>query len=271
MRFEFGFEIKPPDHEIHHVMPTFKDHIARQGANIIEKGLASGQHVAKQGILGITPLPNGMEYKGQQVEAEHTRREVLLAMTNVVLDMITLGFEHVVVFVFDLPTPTPCAGDLRDVVGMHAMLGETAVVIELLACFGIDRGDRQPMHGQGTWATSQPDIVHITIPRDFGETAIPAACFQCFDGIVRLPQGQALIERGLGIGLADTDEVETVLSGQRTQRLMTGEVIAQQGDTVRGHLLGRFVNPTLARRPLAVLLLMTVWGHHGLRREGAHL
>jgi hypothetical protein len=42
-RIELGFELKTPDHEIHQVMPTFKHHIARQGANIIEKGLTSDQ------------------------------------------------------------------------------------------------------------------------------------------------------------------------------------------------------------------------------------
>src|SRR5262245_28085514 len=59
-RIELGFELKPSDHEIHQVMPTLKHHIARQGAPILEKGLASAQHLAQQCILGLAPLQNRM-------------------------------------------------------------------------------------------------------------------------------------------------------------------------------------------------------------------
>jgi len=62
-RIELGFELKPPEHEIHQVRPTLKHHIARQGTNIIEKGLASHQHLAKQRILAIAPLQDRMEEK----------------------------------------------------------------------------------------------------------------------------------------------------------------------------------------------------------------
>ena len=61
--------LKPSDHEIHQVMPTLKHQIARQGAHILKKGLASDQHLAQQCILGIAPLQNRMEEKRQQVEA----------------------------------------------------------------------------------------------------------------------------------------------------------------------------------------------------------
>jgi hypothetical protein len=62
-RIELGVELKPPEHEIHQVRPTLKHHIARQGTNIIEKGLASHQHLAKQRILAIAPLQDRMEEK----------------------------------------------------------------------------------------------------------------------------------------------------------------------------------------------------------------
>ena len=80
-----------------------------------------------------------MEKKRQQVEAEQKRCQVSLAMTKVMLDMIALGFEHVVVFVLDFPSPTARLCDLRDVVSPQAMIGDKAVVIELLTRFGIDR------------------------------------------------------------------------------------------------------------------------------------
>ena len=63
----------------------------------MEKRLASGKHMTKQGVFVIAPLQYRMEQQGQQVEAEQKRRQVLLAMTKVVLQMVTLGLEHVVV------------------------------------------------------------------------------------------------------------------------------------------------------------------------------
>ena len=69
----------------------------------MEKRLTSGNHLAQQGILVIAPLQHGMEQKGEEVEAEQQRREVLRAMPKIVLQMVALGLEYVVVFLFDLP------------------------------------------------------------------------------------------------------------------------------------------------------------------------
>jgi hypothetical protein len=67
-------EIETAEYEIEQVMLTLKNHITRQGPCIIEKGLAPGKHLAKQGIFFITPLQNRMAQKGEQVEAEQKRR-----------------------------------------------------------------------------------------------------------------------------------------------------------------------------------------------------
>ena len=64
----------------------------------MEKRLASGKHMTKQGVFVIAPLQHRMAQKGQQVEAEHQRRQILLAMPKVVLQMVPLGLEHVIVF-----------------------------------------------------------------------------------------------------------------------------------------------------------------------------
>src|SRR3989454_7125148 len=121
----------------------------------MEKRLAPGKHLAKQRVLVIAPLQHRVEQKGQQVEAEHTCRQVLLAMTKVVLQMVTLGLEHVVVFVFDLPPPTTRLRNVYNVVIPQAMIGDTAIVIELFARFGIDDRDLEPIDRQGIVTTSQ--------------------------------------------------------------------------------------------------------------------
>src|SRR3989442_9282621 len=97
----------------------------------MEKRLAPGKHTTKQRVLSIAPLQHRMEQKGQQSEAEHKRRQIALAMTEVVLQMIALGFEHVVVFVFDLPTPPTRLCHCHHVIGCQAMIGDTAIMIEV--------------------------------------------------------------------------------------------------------------------------------------------
>ncbi len=73
----------------------------------MKKRLAPGQYLAQQRVRIIAPLQHRVEQKGQQVEAEHKGCKVLLAMARVVLDMIPLGLEHVVVFVFNFPASAP--------------------------------------------------------------------------------------------------------------------------------------------------------------------
>jgi hypothetical protein len=252
-------------------MPTVKNHRARQGANIIAKGLASGQRLAQQRLFVIAPLQDGMEKKRQPIEAEQQRCQVLLAMTKVMLNMRACGFEHVLVFVRNLPAPAACLGALQDVCGPQAMIGDQAVVIELLTCFGMDRGHLEPMDAQGPFATLQKDLVKIAIPRDGGATATPAACCQRLDGLIGLPKGQALLERGRGIGRAHNDAVHALVSGELTQGVVTGESIAPQGDTVRRHRRGVFVKPPFARHLCAVLCVMTVLRHDACRGQGDHL
>jgi hypothetical protein len=53
-------------------------------------------------------------------------------MTKVVLQMIALGLEHVVVFVFDLPPPTTRLRNVHNVVSRQAMIGEIAEVATTL-------------------------------------------------------------------------------------------------------------------------------------------
>ena len=111
----------------------------------MEKRLAPGKHLAQQRVLVIAPFQHGMEQKGQQVEAEQKRRQIRLAMPKVVLYMVALGLEHIVVFVFDLLAPPTRSRNVSNIVGRQAMIGDTAIVIELFARFGVDDGDVEPI------------------------------------------------------------------------------------------------------------------------------
>ena len=127
------------------MLPIVKDHIPPQGLDILEKRLAPRQHATQSGVLIIAPLQDGVEQEGQQIETEQKRREGLLSVTKVVLQMVALGLEHVVVFVFDLPSPAPRLRHGHHVVSRQTMIGDTAIVLEVLARFGVDDCDRKPM------------------------------------------------------------------------------------------------------------------------------
>ena len=66
-------------------------------------------------------------------------------MAKIVLQMVPLGLQHIVIFVFDLPAPTAGLGDGCDVVRAQAMIGDKAVMIQLFARFGIGYRDLEPM------------------------------------------------------------------------------------------------------------------------------
>ncbi len=237
----------------------------------MEKCLAPGKHLAKQRILVIAPLSHRVEQKSQQVEAEHTGRQGLLAMTKVVLQMVPLGLEHVVVVVCDLPAATTRLRNRHNVVIVQAMIGDTAMVRELFARCGMDDRDLEPMDRQGIVTTAQAHVVEGAHHRHFREATIPVASFTLGHTVVGLPKRQALRERGMRVGRTRQDEGETVLEHQRTQGLVAGEILAQSGHTVGCHVRGMLVNPAGACRPFAVLFGMPVLRHDVLGGQGKDL
>ena len=252
------------------MLPALKDHRARQCSDILEKGLASGQHLAQQGICVIAPRQNGMKKTCQEIEAEQKRREVFLPGATVLRDMIALGLEDMVVFMFDFPPPPPRLGSVGPVGLREGMSGENAVVGELFARFGMGRGALDPIDRQGPCATAEDDVIARAIDRDGCAAAVPAMSCHRGDGRRVLPKGHALIARGRRIGLAHTEEVAALLSSQRAQGLVAGEVVAQEGDAMRRDRLGVCVNPAFAGHPLAILFFMTVLGPEACGGDGQH-
>src|SRR5712692_9762226 len=183
-----------------------KNHITHEGLDILEKRLAPGTHLAQQRVLGIAPFQHRMEQKGQEVETEQKRREIGLAMTTVVLQMIALGLEDVVVVVVDLPPPTPRVGNVHYVVSRQAMSRDTAMVIQLFARFGLDDGKVEPMDGPSIVTAAQAYVVDGAYPRHFREAPIAVASFMRGHGVGGLPKRSALIEFGMGVGCTRKDE-----------------------------------------------------------------
>src|SRR5262249_40824317 len=135
--------------------------------------------------------------------------------------------QHVVVFVFDLPPPPAHVCNVPNVVRRQAMIGNTAIVIELLARLGVADSDLKPIDGQGLVPTAEELVVEVAHHGPFREASIPAAACMRGHPAGGLPKRHTFSERGMGVGLTRKDEVETLLQHQRTKGLGAGEAIAQ--------------------------------------------
>src|SRR5712692_9761497 len=109
-------------------------------------------------------------------------------MPKVVLQMVALGLEHVVIFVFDLPAPTARLRDVRDVVRAQAMIGDTAVVRELCARCGTHDRDLEPIGRQGIVTTTQEYVIDVPVQHHFREAAMPTTAFKLGNTVVGLPK-----------------------------------------------------------------------------------
>jgi hypothetical protein len=86
-----------------------------------------------------------MQQERQQMEAKHRRRQILLAVANVMLKMVALGLEYVVIVVFNLPPSTTGLGHLDRMLCTETVIGDKGIVIELFTRFGIAHGHLAPM------------------------------------------------------------------------------------------------------------------------------
>ena len=51
----------------------------------------------------VDQVEDGLEEESQQIEAEQEGSQVLAAVAEIVFQMVAFGFEHVIIFVLNLP------------------------------------------------------------------------------------------------------------------------------------------------------------------------
>ena len=94
-------------HKIHEVIPVLEKPIGGQCLQVL-KELAAGSHRgADQLITFVTDFQQRVKGESQQVHRHQQTGQVLLAVTEVVFEVIALGLEGVVVLVF---APRPGSG-----------------------------------------------------------------------------------------------------------------------------------------------------------------
>ena len=86
-----------------------------------------------------------MEQNGEQVPAEHRRRERLLAMPKVMRQMSALRLAHIVVRICPRPPAPTSWRDLRPSLCRQVRVGEKGVGREWCAGVGGDHGELDPV------------------------------------------------------------------------------------------------------------------------------
>ena len=74
-----------------------------------------------------------MEGEGQQVEGGEDGGQVLLAVAEIVFEVIALCFQDVEAFVFDFPARPSAGGQFDDGVGVGGQVSDEAVAVGHLA------------------------------------------------------------------------------------------------------------------------------------------
>jgi hypothetical protein len=91
-----------------------------------------------------------MDEERQPDQAREQGGQMLLAMTIVVFERISLGLERIVVFVLDFPATAPARHQGDDVVGVDRLGTRPRVAVEHLA-LGIGGGEFAPADQPGVF------------------------------------------------------------------------------------------------------------------------
>ena len=123
-------DLQAAPHEIQQARPVLTVQIGGQRAQRLEEGPPRPDLAADELIIRIGQFQQGVPREGQQVQRRQQRGQVLLAVSEIVFEMIALRFEHVVVFVFDLPTRAPGGDPPGHGVRRELPVGDLGVVLK---------------------------------------------------------------------------------------------------------------------------------------------
>lgn len=103
---------------------------------------------------------------------------MLVAVTEIMFDMIAPGFQDVEGLVFDFPAGTAAGGQSGDVGWADLEIGDEAVAIGYFIV-GVEDLDLEPVDLQGILAVAQRNIVDPPVPVCALSFAMPDGLFAC--------------------------------------------------------------------------------------------
>ena len=191
---------------------------------------------------------------------------MLLAVPEIVFEMIPLGLESVVVLVLNLPASSAGSGQRDDVVLGNRKIGGPGVRIGLLA-FMIGDGELTPIDFQGVLAFDQRHLVGKAVGVSMEVRADSDALLERSQIRAWLEKLQPPVEGLVRVGLAGKEKVKAVEQRLAAERLVSIQVIAQEGERA-AEIPGSGVRePAFGGRQLAILLGVTVLGSDELRPQ----
>ena len=104
---------------------------------------------ADQTIRLIAKGQEGVEEKSEDIHRGQQGREMLIAATEVMFEIVALGFQRVIVLVFDLPAGAARGDDTSDVLIGDFKIGDEGIFVKLSAIL-VGDGDLAPIELIGT-------------------------------------------------------------------------------------------------------------------------
>ena len=131
--------------------------------------------------------------KARRLKQTSRACEVLLAMAEVVLEVVAAVLEHVEALVLDLPA-RPCAGgELGHGLARDRQIGDEAVAVGELALRVADL-DRQPVDRERVLVGPQRDVAEPAV--GMGRVGAPAP--EALDVLVEFDAGEILLDGLMG-------------------------------------------------------------------------
>ncbi len=260
-------ELQAVGHERQQGLEAVEIQITGQCPDVLEKHPARGQRGAHRPIRPVIEFEDGVEQKSEQVEADQGRGEMVVAVTEVVFQVIALGFQRVVVFILDFPAGAAGGDEFDNSVGGNRRVGDPGVAIAFMAV-GIGGDKLAPVDRQRGLAIAQRQVVGEFVGVDFTATPFAAGDLDLFDMASLAQSVQPFIQQLVGAGLAHEDKIEARGQGGFAQRLVGVQIVAKQRDSIVAIRLTAPGQPTLGRGMFRVLLVMAILG--GVTNSGAN-
>src|SRR5580658_5234486 len=111
------------------VLPGGKDQKGGDRGEVAEERPACSELLPGGAPQLVGDVADGVDREGQQVQRYQDGGEVLLAVAEVVLDVVSLGLEDVEGFVLDFPAGATAGGEFGDIVGADRQVGDETVAV----------------------------------------------------------------------------------------------------------------------------------------------
>jgi len=127
---------------------------------------------SQQFVLLVEQVQHGMKEEGQDVEGSEQGGEMLLAVAEIVFQIVTLRLEGVVILVFHLPPGPSGLNHLGHGVIGKGVAGDKGVVVSHPTVRTAHR-EFTPVHPQGILPISEGHVVEITVGPGFVDFSRP--------------------------------------------------------------------------------------------------